>query len=145
MEQSYQISWYVPNFINICIDSVTNGEFSGRIYHYYAQEPRSFSNILQLLEISDDFFDKLNFPQASTSTRTFISVPTSTSKTPEKILTPEDIIGKRGEKGTFFLNVKFRQNSSWQGVVSWVEGNMTQQFVSVLELLKIFSNSLNLN
>lgn len=143
MEQSYQISQYAPNFMNICIDNNTNGELSGRIYHCYGKEPYQFANILQLLEIADDFFDKLNFPQASTTARTFLSSDFSEDADLEKVQTAEDFTDNRGEKGTFFLNVNLRQNSSWQGVVSWIEGNITQQFVSVLELLKIFNNSLN--
>ena len=64
MEQSYQISWYAPNFINMCIDNINDGELSGRIYHCYSKEPWKFTNILQLIELADDFFDKLEFPQA---------------------------------------------------------------------------------
>ena len=59
MEQSYQISWYAPNFINMCIDNINDGELSGRIYHCYSKEPWKFTNILQLIELADDFFDKL--------------------------------------------------------------------------------------
>ena len=73
MEQSYQISWYAPNFINMCIDNINDGELSGRIYHCYSKEPWKFTNILQLIELADDFFDKLEFPQASTSARSFTS------------------------------------------------------------------------
>ena len=105
MEQSYQISWYAPNFINMCIDNINDGELSGRIYHCYSKEPWKFTNILQLIELAEDFIEN------------------------------------RGQKGTFFLNVRYRQNSSWQGIVRWIEGNSTQQFVSVLELLKILSNA----
>ena len=116
MEQSYQISWYAPNFINMCIDNIDDGELSGRIYHCYSKEPWKFTNILQLIELAVDRLDKVR--------------------------SPEDFIENRGQKGTFFLNVRYRQNSSWQGIVRWIEGNSTQQFVSVLELLKILSNAL---
>ena len=61
MEQSYQISWYAPNFINMCIDNINDGELSGRIYHCYSKEPWKFTNILQLIELADDFFDRLEF------------------------------------------------------------------------------------
>lgn len=45
MEQSYQISWYAPNFINMCIDNINDGELSGRIYHCYSKEPWKFTNL----------------------------------------------------------------------------------------------------
>lgn len=83
-----------------------------------------------------------NFHQASTSARSFTSTQFSGVDRLDKVQSPEDFIENRGQKGTFFLNVRYRQNSSWQGIVRWIEGNSTQQFVSVLELLKILSNAL---
>ena len=59
---------------------------------------------------------------------------------PEKVCIPQEVLEKRGAKGTFLLNVKYRQNSSWQGVIQWMERNLTYSFSSVLELLKILSN-----
>lgn len=145
MEQSYQISWYAPNFINMCIDNINDGELSGRIYHCYSKEPWKFTNILQLIELADDFFDKLEFPQASTSTRSFTSTQFSGVDRLDKVQSPEDFIENRGQKGTFFLNVRYRQNSSWQGSVTWVEEQREQHFRSALELLKLIDGALDNN
>ncbi|MGI6151571.1 MAG: hypothetical protein ACOYIR_06430 [Christensenellales bacterium] len=49
---------------------------------------------------------------------------------------------KRGEKGTFVVRVMFRQNATWQGTVSWVEGNKTQHFRSMLELIHLLEDAL---
>ena len=49
----------------------------------------------------------------------------------------------RGQKGTFLLNVKYRQNSSWQGFLQWVEEDEAWQFASVLEFIKILNNALD--
>lgn len=145
MEQSYQISWYAPNFINMCIDNINDGELSGRIYHCYSKEPWKFTNILQLIELADDFFDKLEFPQASTSARSFTSTQFSVVDRLDKVRSPEDFIENRGQKGTFFLNVRYRQNSSWQGSVTWVEEQREQHFRSALELLKLIDGALDNN
>lgn len=145
MEQSYQISWYAPNFINLCIDNINDGELSGRIYHCYSKEPWKFTNILQLIELADDFFDKLEFPQASTSARSFTSTQFSVVDRLDKVQSPEDFIENRGQKGTFFLNVRYRQNSSWQGSVTWVEEQREQHFRSALELLKLIDGALDNN
>lgn len=145
MEQSYQISWYAPNFINMCIDNINDGELSGRIYHCYSKEPWKFTNILQLIELADDFFDKLEFPQASTSARSFTSTQFSSVDRLDKVRLPEDFIENRGQKGTFFLNVRYRQNSSWQGSVTWVEEQREQHFRSALELLKLIDGALDNN
>ncbi len=88
--RSYQISWYAPNFINMCIDNIDDGELSGRIYHCYSKEPWKFTNILQLIELADDFFDKLEFPQASTSARSFTSTQFSGVDRLDKVQAPED-------------------------------------------------------
>ena len=145
MEQSYQISWYAPNFINMCIDNINDGELSGRIYHCYSKEPWKFTNILQLIELADDFFDRLEFPQASTSARSFTSTQFSVVDRLDKVQSPEDFIENRGQKGTFFLNVRYRQNSSWQGSVTWVEEQREQHFRSALELLKLIDVALDNN
>ena len=145
MEQSYQISWYAPNFINMCIDNIDDGELSGRIYHCYSKEPWKFTNILQLIELADDFFDRLEFPQASTSARSFTSTQFLGVDRLDKVQSPEDFIENRGQKGTFFLNVRYRQNSSWQGSVTWVEEQREQHFRSALELLKLIDGALDNN
>lgn len=145
MEQNYQISWYAPNFINMCIDNINDEELSGRIYHCYSKEPWKFTNILQLIELADDFFDKLEFPQASTSARSFTSIQFSGIDRLDKVRSPEDFIENRGQKGTFFLNVRYRQNSSWQGIVTWVEEQREQHFRSALELLKLIDGALDNN
>lgn len=145
MEQSYQISWYAPNFINMCIDNINDGELSGRIYHCYSKEPWKFTNILQLIELADDFFDRLEFPQASTSARSFTSTQFSGVDRLDKVQSPEDFIENRGQKRTFFLNVRYRQNSSWQGSVTWVEEQREQHFRSALELLKLIDGALDNN
>ena len=145
MEQNYQISWYAPNFINMCIDNINDEELSGRIYHCYSKEPWKFTNILQLIELADDFFDKLEFPQASTSARSFTSTQFSGVDRLDKVQSPEDFIENRGQKGTFFLNVRYRQNSSWQGSVTWVEEQREQHFRSALELLKLIDGALDNN
>jgi len=45
-------------------------------------------------------------------------------------------------KGTFEINVKFMQNSTWQGQIHWVEKNKKQNFRSALEMLKLMDEAL---
>jgi hypothetical protein len=44
---------------------------------------------------------------------------------------------------TFAVRVMFRQNASWQGSVTWVEGKREEQFRSVLELLLLVKSALD--
>ena len=122
MEQKHPIAWHVPNLINICIDSVEDGEMTGKIYHCYSEEAIAFSNIIRMIETVEEFVQGQKL---------------------EKKLEQEQILQMRGQKGTFLLNVKYRQNSSWQGFLQWVEEDAAWQFASVLEFIKILNNALD--
>ena len=143
MEWNYPIAWHVPNLISICIDSIVDGEMSGKIYHCYSKEAVKFSNIIRMIEVAEAFFDQIRFPEASTQMRSFEKKEHVVEAKPEKICTPEDVVAKCGTEATFLLNVRYRQNSSWQGELQWIEGNITYQFASVLELIKILSNTMH--
>lgn len=142
MEQKHPIAWHVPNLINICIDSVEDGEMTGKIYHCYSEEAIAFSNIIRMIETVEEFFDCLQFPQAATQTRSFHRKESVQGQKLEKKLEQEQILQMRGQKGTFLLNVKYRQNSSWQGSVTWVDEQREQYFRSALELLKLIDGAL---
>lgn len=45
--------------------------------------------------------------------------------------------GRRAGGDVFVVNVKFCQNATWQGTVSWNGNNEQVNFRSTLELLKI--------
>ena len=38
---------------------------------------------------------------------------------------------------SFLVKIKYRQNSSWQGTVQWIETGKTQNFKSCLELIRL--------
>ena len=143
MERNHPIAWHVPNLISICIDSIVDGEMSGKIYHCYSKEPVAFSNIIRMIEAAEAFFDRIRFPEESTQMRSFEKKEPMQEPKPEKVCMPEEILTKHGVAGTFLLNVRYRQNSSWQGELQWIEGNITYQFASVLELIKILNNALH--
>ncbi|MDD2978645.1 MAG: hypothetical protein PHN80_01600 [Hespellia sp.] len=135
---------HAPNILSVCIDAYDAGEASGRIFHCYNEKPQTFANVIQLIEIIEDFFDGISFPQASTKTRTFIQQEPKRKIDWIKVTTTEEIAKKRGQIATFLLYVKFRQNSCWQGEAEWIEGGSTEEFLSVLEWLKIVNNSLEI-
>ncbi|MBQ2659031.1 MAG: hypothetical protein IJF87_10755 [Erysipelotrichaceae bacterium] len=49
---------------------------------------------------------------------------------------------QHGDLGTFIVRVQHRQNSSWQGRLTWVEENKTVYFRSVWELMKLANDAL---
>jgi len=50
---------------------------------------------------------------------------------------------KKSDKGTFVVQVRYRQHATWQGKVLWAEKNETKQFRSELELLKLIDSALD--
>ena len=47
--------------------------------------------------------------------------------------------------GTFVLKILNRQNSTWQGNITWVEKQKSENFRSALEMLKLIDNALDEN
>lgn len=45
----------------------------------------------------------------------------------------------------FFINVYYRQHSSWQGEVQWVRGKQKRYFRSVLELIHLIHSVISVN
>lgn len=133
-------SFEMPNMINICVDAVSEGELSGRMYHCYSETAWEFSNIVRLVEYAETLFDHIKFPQASTQTRTFRERTGIKMENWEHVTTTEYIKRQRGIRETFLLQVQYRQNTTWQGKVEWIEGQKSWEFLSVLELFKIITN-----
>ena len=51
-------------------------------------------------------------------------------------------ITAKGKVATFTIRVLFRQHTSWQGTILWLEKNMEQSFRSVLELILLMDSAL---
>lgn len=52
------------------------------------------------------------------------------------------VLRHTGEAASFVVNVAFRQNSTWQGEVYWVEAQRLHRFSSTLDFIKILDGSL---
>ena len=120
----------------VCVDSYENGTLSGRFYNPYLNAGRKFDNLMQFLLEIDQALDAMAFPQSYTMTRTFAPAEkTKTGPPGEKL--------QRGRLATFAVRIIFRQNSSWQGTVTWLESGQEQSFRSALELVFLLDNALN--
>jgi hypothetical protein len=56
----------------------------------------------------------------------------------------EELLKKHGDLGTFIIRVQHRQNSSWQGRITWMEEDKTVQFRSVWEMIKLIVSAVDL-
>lgn len=44
---------------------------------------------------------------------------------------------------SFIVNILQQQNASWQGTITWVDENKTQNFRSALELIRLIDSTLD--
>lgn len=51
-------------------------------------------------------------------------------------------MAKTSGRKTFVVQILNRQNATWQGLITWTEGQQTQSFRSALELIKLIDSTL---
>ena len=119
----------------VCVDSYEAGALKGWLCHPEMEnEGAAFQSLAQMLVRMENMMDEARFPQAFTAKRTFLPVETAAQTA--------EAIRKRGEKATFVVRVMFRQHTSWQGSVTWLEGHNEETFRSVLELILLMDSAL---
>ena len=136
-----------PNLLCVCVNSVSGGDYRGTIWNQYQDQPEPFDSTLDLLKKMERVFNILNFPQNATVPRSFGgSLSGGQNEVPDPITgrsaDMKDIVSRRGDQGTFIVQVKYRQNSTWQGEVIRAEKNKRIYFRSALELLRIMDSAL---
>lgn len=90
-----------------------------------------------------DFYDSIRFPESSVVLREFTSEKRAMEELHEKSMEYQQLMEQSGICATFHIFVKYRQNATWQGSVTWVEKKEKQQFRSALELLKLIESALD--
>ncbi len=140
--------WYIgtKNGVVLCIDQVEKKQLKGRFYHRYQVEANTFCNTEQMLFKLEMFYDSIHFPYPSTTGRTFLNPVKEKEKNQEKVekMSDRDLLKKHGELGTFIVRVQHRQNSSWQGRITWMEEDQTVCFRSIWEMLKLIASVVEL-
>lgn len=146
MEQKHS-QWYIgaPNGVVLCVNERHGCEFGGHFYHSYKTEPTDFMDLGQMTLLMEKFFDDLQFPHPGTNERNFISQskPYIPHQERTKIMSDEQLLQKHGDIGTFIVRVQHRQNSSWQGRITWMEEDKTIQFRSVWEMVKLIESAMD--
>ena len=120
----------------VCVDSYEHGVLKGRFYNPSTGNGQSFESLTDFLLKTEQMLDEMELPKSFTATRTF-GVP------PKSPTCAADPHREKGKLATFALRILFRQNSSWQGSVTWIDNKQKQSFRSVLELICLFDNALN--
>ena len=121
--------------ILICIDSYEQGNPQGRLYNSFTGDS-CFHSLTQLLILTEEMLEEHQSPQSYTRSRSFSTLM-------EQVDTGSNSrLPRRGLAATFELRVIFRQHTSWQGVLVWLEQQQEQSFRSVLEMILLMDSAL---
>lgn len=139
--------WYIgaPNGVVLCVDHICGRQLSGRSYHAYSCESENFHSMDEAVFQLEQLYDSLNFPRRTTVTRTFAGEGSRVRSGRERtrIMADEELLERHGDLGTFIIRVQHRQNSSWQGRITWMEKNQTVSFRSIWEMVKLVAEALD--
>jgi len=120
----------------VCMDHYKEDTFVGRFYNPCMKNGEEFRSLMQMLLKMERMLDDIEFPQSFTGKRTFADCPALKTGPPVTEFS-------QGKLATFAIKILFRQNTSWQGSVLWLEWGEEQSFRSVLELVLLMDNALN--
>lgn len=138
--------WYIgtENGAVLCVDRCGGGKMDGRLYHSYSREATPFATAEEAIFALEQLFDSLNFPHPTTRERSFAAEKRrAPGRKRERIMKDETLLSKHGDLGTFIVRVQHRQNSSWQGRLTWMEENKTVYFRSIWEMVKLMESALD--
>lgn len=118
------------------------GQMKGRVFSVYFQKTFSFQSDFEMVKGMKDLFDCIDFPQVEFQQRSFFE-----KRAKQIVRKAEDTLdcGLEEEldkqKSTFIVNVLYRKNATWQGSITWVDQNRTQNFRSALEMLELMEQA----
>jgi hypothetical protein len=155
MERTSQVYIGVPNGVVLCIDSAESEQkFTARLYHAYRSDAVNVTSPEGILPEMEKLFESLRFPFRTTNYRSFRRERAEYSADPgarpgresaeaasRRMLSDDDLLDLEGELATFIIRVQQRQNSDWQGRITWAERDKTLNFRTVTELLQLIENA----
>lgn len=133
--------------MTVCVDRLDCGEIYGRVLHPVLASPFEYAGVMDLACRMEALFNRMAYPQSSFSARMFCErEPRDDGAYSREVFDQMSEVRQcetqSGEKATFIVEVKFRQNATWQGTITWVERKKSQWFRSVLELIKLMNDAL---
>lgn len=129
------------NDLLICVDSYEDRLMNGRIYSKSLGGSTEFKNLVQLILAVQSAIDRLGFPEPYTITKDFSCGRSTENDYP--IVMSEKSSDRMGALATFQIKIIFRQNASWQGIVTWIDGRREESFRSALELILLMDSALS--
>ncbi len=149
---------FAKNLVCVCVEQVQDGDFSGLLYHQYADAPVDFTSATDFLVKMEDLMDQWDFPQRGLAERFFKKENRDNARKVHPLKADDDrlpieiiqdmngvrnVQNKKGKLATFVVQVVYRQDATWQGHVIFRERNEKKDFRSALELIKYMDASIN--
>ena len=131
--------------LRVCVDRVNAGAVSGRVFGRRLTAPIAFDDLSSLALRLDQVFDQQRFPQAFQRPRTFLRENDREENAVDDLSDgmSEDMVNTQyGVIATFEILMVSRRNSSWQGMIDWLDGGERQIFYGYLEMLRLVSEHL---
>ena len=146
-----------PVGVVLCVDALGSdaantgkagilNDIDALLWHGYSKDPIKVNVPEHMLRAMEDLFELINYPRATTTQRSFSQeAPIYSQGTPssvERYLEDFELLDKRGKLATFIIRVQQRQNSNWQGRITWVEKGRTLRFVTIMEMVRLIETAL---
>lgn len=125
----------------VYLDNKKEGDFSGYLAHPATGLAWRFDDTVALVALHETVFGQTDYPQSGYRLRVMTEEKgqgMNTKETQNMPMDTGDIV--LGEKPTFIINVQYRQHTTWQGTIQWVEGGVEKRFRSALELIKLMDS-----
>ncbi|WP_243005187.1 hypothetical protein [Hungatella effluvii] len=123
-------------YFTVTVDRYERQCMEGIISH--AGEPLCirYGNFLELVLQMNQIFDRMSCPKQTMEFRQFSGTdyPALKVKKCKKAY--------KGKLATFQIYVKFRYDASWQGNITWLEGERTEHFESILQMIQLIDEIL---
>lgn len=139
----------IPNSVTrtlVCVDALSSSDFSGTLYNPYMPAPVHYREAKDIITSLEGFFNDICYPQSYFKDRSFLGdKPEQEEKQPVPVhrYMEDDIFTQhKGRVATFEIEVKYRQNASWQGDFIWLDRDEHFSFRSTLEALKLMDAAL---
>ena len=137
-----------PNAVILCIDSIRNCTVCGRMYHLYSREAASFSSWKDALKQMEGLYNSLDCPRPANIMRSFVGAPQQLTeyigrKDWTKVMSDDELLNQHGYLDTFIVRVQHRENSTWQGRITWADKNKTLSFRSVWEMVHLMEEAIS--
>lgn len=115
-------------YFKLAVNEYNNGCMSGVLYHAGQLPGIQFKNYLEVMLCMNCIFDELAYPKKTMDYRKFKGIDFPKPSVQECWSMEE------GKAATFSIHVEYRYHASWQGTITWLEGQESQKFESFLQM-----------